>query len=135
MFDYRLNPELDVDEVIDLFVDSTLAERRPVDDRPRMQAMLQASNLVIAGRDASGRLVGLARSVSDYAYATYVSDLAVRRSLQRRGIGRTLLRCTRQAAPQATIVLLAAPAAVDYYPRIGMRRHESAWFLRPDDAF
>jgi GNAT superfamily N-acetyltransferase len=135
MIDYRLNPMLAVDEVIELLVASTLAERRPVDDRARMEAMLVASNLIVIARDERGLLLGIARSLSDYAYATYCSDLAVRQSHQRQGIGRELLRCTRAAAPLATVVLLAAPAAVDYYPRIGMRRHDSAWYLRPDDAF
>ena len=133
MIEYRLNAAVDVDSVIDLYVASTLAERRPVDDRPRMQAMLLASNLVVTAW-SRGQLIGIARSLSDYAYATYVSDLAVRRSHQRRGIGRALLRATRAAAPQATIVLLAAPAAEGYYPRVGMLRHDSAWYARPGDA-
>lgn len=132
MIAYTLNPSLDVDEVIELYVASTLAERRPVNDRARMQAMLLASNLVITAREG-GVLVGIARSLSDFAYATYVSDLAVRKNRQRRGVGRDLLRATRAAAPLATIVLLAAPAAVDYYPRIGMQRHDSAWYVRPGD--
>ena len=133
MIDYRLNATLSVDDLIDVFIDSTLAERRPVDDRARMQAMLDASNLFVTAWQGD-RLVGVARSLTDWAYATYVSDLAVRKSHQRRGVGRDLLRATRAAAPLATIVLLAAPAAADYYPRLGMSRHGSAWFLRPDQA-
>lgn len=131
-FDYRLNAVPDVDEVIELLIASTLAERRPVDDRERMRAMLQASNLVISAWQGT-LLVGIARSLSDYAYVTYCSDLAVRKSHQRRGIGRGLLRCTRAAAPQATLVLLAAPAAANYYPKLGMHRHDSAWYACADD--
>ena len=132
MIDYRLNAPLTVDDLIDVFIDSTLAERRPVDDRLRMEAMLRASNLVVTAWQGD-RLVGVARSVSDYAYATYVSDLAVRKSLQRQGIGRDLLRATRAAAPLATIVLLAAPAAEWYYARVGFTRQDGAWILRPAD--
>ncbi len=127
--DYRLNAEVTVDEVIELLIASTLAERRPVDDRPRMQAMLQCSNLVITAWE-NEQLLGIARSVSDYSYCTYLSDLAVRKSHQKQGIGTQLIKCTQAAAPLATVVLLSAPAAVDYYPHIGMERHNSAWILK-----
>lgn len=129
--EYRLGGTYEVDAVIELFVASTLGKRRPVNDRARMAAMLEHSNLVVSAW-AGPLLVGLARSLSDYAYATYLSDLAVRESHQRRGIGRQLIACTQAAAPLATVVLLSAPAAVDYYPRIGMEPHGSAWILRPD---
>ncbi len=133
MIDYRTGNDLDLDEVIDVYVDSTLGERRPVDDRERMAGMLREANLVITARDG-GRLVGIARSVSDFHYATYLSDLAVRLSHQRQGIGIELIRKTREAAPRAAIILLAAPAAVEYYPRIGFAQHQSAWILRPGEA-
>lgn len=131
--EYRLNAEITVDQVIELLIASTLAERRPVDDRPRMQAMLQCSNLVVTAWEGD-LLVGIARSVSDYAYCTYLSDLAVRKSHQKQGIGTQLIKCTQGAAPMATVILLSAPAAVDYYPHIGMERHNSAWMLRPGSA-
>ncbi|MCG6920564.1 MAG: GNAT family N-acetyltransferase [Acidobacteria bacterium] len=133
MIDYRAGDDLDLDEVIDVYVDSTLGKRRPVDDRARMDGMLRCANLVVTAWDAD-RLIGLARSVSDFHYATYLSDLAVRLSYQKRGIGIELIRRTQQAAPQATIILLAAPAAVEYYPRIGFTQHQSAWILRPGEA-
>lgn len=123
---------LDVDEVSELYRASGLAARRPVDDRDRFATMLRCANLVVTAR-ADGRLVGIARSLTDGAYVTYLSDLAVDARMQRRGVGRDLVRATRSAVPRARIVLLAAPAAVDYYPRIGFTRHDSAWVLAPDD--
>ena len=133
MIDYRTGNDLDLDEVIGLYVESTLGERRPVDDRERMGGMLREANLVISAWDGD-RLVGISRSVSDFHYATYLSDLAVRLSHQKQGIGVELIRRTQSAAPLASIILLAAPAAVDYYPRIGLARHESAWVLRPGES-
>ena len=133
MIEYRTGNDLDLDEVIDVYVDSTLGERRPVDDRERMAGMLRHANLVITAWEGD-RIVGIARSVSDFLYATYLSDLAVRLSHQRRGIGIELIRKTQNAAPQASIILLAAPAAVEYYPRIGFTQHQSAWILRPGEA-
>lgn len=129
--EYRLGSDLDLDEVIDVYRDSTLGERRPIDDRERMEAMLQGANLVVTAWQGA-RMVGIARSLSDFCYATYLSDLAVRRSFQRRGIGRELIERTRQAGGQASIFLFAAPKAVDYYPRIGLRAG-SGWMLGTDD--
>jgi ribosomal protein S18 acetylase RimI-like enzyme len=129
---YRLGARLDLDRVIELYRASTLGERRPVDDRRRMAAMLKHANLVVTAWDG-GLLVGIARSLSDFAFATYLSDLAVRTSHQRRGIGRELMRRVKKAGGKARIVLLSAPKAVKYYPRVGFTKHPSAWTLGPEE--
>ena len=129
MITYRTGNDLDLDAVIELYVDSTLGERRPVSDRSRMQRMLEHANLVVTAWDGA-RMVGISRSLTDFVYATYLSDLAVRKSYQRTGIGRELVRLTQEAAPRATLILLAAPAAEKYYPHIGFEHHPQAWILR-----
>ena len=129
MISYRTGNDLDLDAVIELYVDSTLGERRPVSDRSRMQRMLEHANLVVTAWDGP-RLVGISRSLTDFVYATYLSDLAVRKSYQRAGIGRELVRLTQEAAPRAMLILLAAPAAEKYYPHIGFEQHPQAWILR-----
>jgi predicted N-acetyltransferase YhbS len=126
---YRTGNDLDLDAVIELYVDSTLGERRPVSDRRRMQRMLEHANLVVTAWDGA-RMVGISRSLTDFVYATYLSDLAVRKSYQRTGIGRELVRLTREAAPRAMLILLAAPAAEKYYLHIGFEHHPQAWILR-----
>lgn len=131
---YRTGNELDLDAVIDVYRTSTLGARRPVDDRARMERMLREANLVVSAWD-DALLVGISRSLTDFAYATYLSDLAVRESHQRRGIGKELIRRTRAAAPRATVILLSAPAAEKYYPHIGMSHHPQAWVLRENDPF
>ena len=118
--------DLDVDEVVELYRSSGLGARRPLEDRARFTAMIVRADLVVVCRE-QGRLLGIARSLSDFAYVTYLCDLAVTREYQRRGVGRALLEGTRAAAPDTKIVLLAAPDAVGYYPRVGFTRHESAW--------
>ncbi len=127
--EYRTGQILTINQMIDLYTASTLSERRPIDDRERMEAMLKNANLVVTAWDGEVP-VGIARSMSDFVYATYLSDLAVRQSHQRQGIGRELIHRTRAAAPQANLILLAAPKAVDYYPHIGFEQHPSAWILR-----
>jgi GNAT superfamily N-acetyltransferase len=129
---YRTGKDVDLDELIAVYVDSTLGERRPVDDRERMARMLEEADLLVTAWD-DDLMVGISRSVTDWVYCTYLSDLAVRLGYQGRGIGKELVRLTRQATPQATVILLAAPKAVDYYPKIGMTRHESAWVLWPGE--
>lgn len=121
---------LDLDEVLAVYASSGLGARRPTDDRDRFRTMLCSANLVLVCRDG-GSLVGIARSVSDFGYATYLSDIAVRADYQRHGIGRALIRATQREAPLAKIVLLSAPTATDYYPHIGFTRHDSAWVLAP----
>jgi predicted N-acetyltransferase YhbS len=133
MIRYRTGNDLDLDAVIELCRASTLGERRPVDQREQMSAMMQNANLVLTAWDGES-LVGIARSLSDFSYATYLSDLAVRASHRRSGIGRELMRRTQQAAPQATLILLAAPAAVDYYSHVGFTQHPSAWILKAGES-
>jgi predicted N-acetyltransferase YhbS len=130
VIDYRVGNDLDLAVVIDLYRASTLGERRPLDDRERMAAMLRNANLVVTAWDGDV-LVGISRALSDLCYATYLSDLAVRDSHQRSGIGKELIRRTREEAPQAMLVLLSAPEAVSYYPHVGFTQHPSAWFLKP----
>lgn len=128
MITYQIGNALNLEAVIELYRASTLGERRPVDNRERMRLMLANANLVVTAWNGD-LLVGIARSVSDFSYATYLSDLAVRASHQRQGIGRELIRRTQAQGGLATVILLSAPKAVDYYPRIGFTPHPSAWVL------
>lgn len=122
--------DLDLDEVLNVYRSSGLGERRPITDTERFRAMVLNANLILTCR-IDGEMVGIARSISDLSYVTYLSDIAVSRPYQRSGIGRALIEATQKEAPQAKIVLLSAPAATDYYPHIGFSRHNSAWVLNP----
>ncbi len=126
-------PDLGPDEFIDLLARSTLAERRPVDEPETIRGMLEHAGVIITAR-LDGRLIGISRAITDFAYCTYLSDLAVDRAQQRRGIGKELIRLTHEAAGLHThLILLAAPLAREYYPHIGMKPHDSCWmtFRRP----
>jgi GNAT superfamily N-acetyltransferase len=122
-------PDLAPEQFIDLLVRSTLAERRPVNEPETIRGMLAHADLIITAR-LDSRLVGIARSITDFSYCTYLSDLAVDQAVQRRGIGRELIRRTHEAAGLHThLILLAAPLARTYYPHIGMQAHESCWLI------
>ncbi|HVH45904.1 MAG TPA: GNAT family N-acetyltransferase [Labilithrix sp.] len=127
--EYRVGNDLDLDTVIEVYRDSTLGQRRPVDDRERMKQMLERANLVVTAWDGD-QMVGISRSMSDFCFATYLSDLAVRLAYQKKGIGKKLIERTQVEGGKAMIFLFAAPAAVDYYPRVGFRAG-SGWILDP----
>ncbi|XZE56076.1 GNAT family N-acetyltransferase [Planctomycetaceae bacterium SH139] len=133
---YDIEPELTPAEFIDVLRRSTLAERRPVDDVARIAKMLTGADLVVTARDTDGNLVGVSRAITDFANCTYLSDLAVDETHQGRGIGRELIRVTHEKAGVETrLILLAAPAAVSYYPHIGLEKHDSCWMIPPrEDA-
>ncbi|HEX3006926.1 MAG TPA: GNAT family N-acetyltransferase [Bacteroidales bacterium] len=125
---YAIEKNLDADEFLQILFDSGLAERRPVHDKERITSMLKNSNLIVTAR-VDNRLVGIARSVTDFVYSTYLSDLAVSKDLQKLNIGKELIRQTKRASMQAKLILLSAPAAIEYYPKIGMKQHMACFFL------
>lgn len=133
MIDYKVNEEISSDQFVELLRRSTLAERRPVDDMDTIRGMLEHADLLVTAWQ-NEQLVGLARSVTDFSYCCYLSDLAVDVNVQGQGIGRELISQTReQLGPKCKLILLSAPAAVAYYPHIGFRQHVSAWIMNPED--
>jgi ribosomal protein S18 acetylase RimI-like enzyme len=128
MLTYQIENELSVAEFRAVLIASTLGERRPIDEPERLQKMLEHANLIVTARD-EGKLIAVSRSLSDFAFCTYLSDLAVDVAYQHLGIGTELIRQTKLASPQATLILLSAPKAIGYYPKIGMSRHEYCFFV------
>jgi GNAT superfamily N-acetyltransferase len=126
--DRRVTPQ----QFVDLLRNTSLGERRPIHDLKCIGAMLDHADLLCTAWDET-MLVGVARSVTDFAFCCYLSDLAVHERYQRRGIGRELIRLTRsRLGPHAKLLLLSAPNAEQYYPRLGFEAHRSAWFLSAD---
>lgn len=129
MLRYSTDDSITVAQFRDVLIRSTLGQRRPIDAPDCLQGMLQHANLIVTCWD-EGQLVGIARSVTDFHYCCYLSDLAVDTSYQHQGIGKQLIDLTQsELGPRCTIILLAAPAAVDYYPKIGFTHHPQAWLL------
>jgi GNAT superfamily N-acetyltransferase len=126
---YSSNRKISAKAYIELLCITSLKDRRPLNDIPRIEEMLKNTNLLLTAWDGN-LLVGLARSVTDYAYCCYVSDLCVMETYQRHGIGKKLLMLTKdQLHNGAKIILLAAPSAKEYYPHLGFERHECAYTL------
>lgn len=126
---YKVNQPITADQFITLLHQSTLGKRRPVDDPVCIAGMIANADLMVSAWDGA-MLVGIARSITDFHYACYLSDLAVHADYQRMGIGRRLQALTQeQLGPRCTIILLAAPAAQAYYGRIGYTRSERCWVM------
>jgi GNAT superfamily N-acetyltransferase len=125
---YRLEPGLSGVEFAQALRASGLAPRRP-SEVPRLEAMLRGAQIIVTARDNT-RLVGVARSITDWAYCLYCSDLCVDKAYQGQGIGKALLHQTAQAAPHVkTCLLLSAPGAVSFYECAGFTRHEGAFIF------
>lgn len=128
---YSTERKISADQFIDLLQRSTLAERRPVHDRGRIEKMLAHGNILITAWDQD-LLVGISRALSDFSFCCYLSDLAVDETYQHNGIGKELIRLTHVAANEqdAMMILLAAPKAVGYYPKIGMEQMKECFVIR-----
>lgn len=127
MIEYHTNKEISLEQFVELLNKSTLGERRPIDDEDCLQSMLDNADILVTAWEKEN-LVGLARSVSDFSYCCYLSDLAVDESCQKQGIGKELISQTQKLlGPKCKLILLSAPAAVDYYPKIGFEKHPQCW--------
>lgn len=126
---YQLENELSANEFKDLLIRSTLGERRPIDEIDRLEMMCRNADIIMTARD-NEKLVGVARSITDFVYCTYLSDLAVDATYQHQGIGKQLIAETKKLTPKATLILLSAPAAIGYYPKIGMEKWEHCFRIK-----
>jgi ribosomal protein S18 acetylase RimI-like enzyme len=132
--EYKINVNITLEEFKGVLSNSTLGGRRPIDDDECLKGMLENSNLVTSAWD-NGRLVGIARSVTDFHYSCYLSDLAVSKSHQKLGIGKKLQELTQeQLQPKCKLILLAAPAANEYYEHIGFTNNPRCWVLERDES-
>lgn len=128
---YQADRKISVEQFIDLLVRSTLAERRPVNDKTKIEKMLTHGNILITAWH-NDLLVGVSRALSDFSFCCYLSDLAVDEAYQHKGIGKELIRLTHKVAGEnsTTLLLLAAPKAAEYYPKIGMDRFTDCFLIK-----
>lgn len=130
--EYTINVPISADQFIDLLIRSTLGERRPIHDRECIEGMVANSNLTVSAWE-SDRLIGIARSMTDFHYVCYLSDLAVCQTHQKSGIGKKLQIITQsQLGPRCKLILIAAPSANSYYGHVGFTNNPRCWVLDRD---
>lgn len=132
--DYKINEPITADLFIELLHESSLAERRPTEDRKCMAGMIINSNLMVTAWDGE-KLIGIARSMTDFHFACYLSDLAVHKDYQGKGIGKQLQIMTQnQLGEKCHLILIAAPDANSYYEHIGYTNNQRCWVLGPNQT-
>jgi len=103
---------------------------RPLNDPERIQRMLENGSFYVTARD-EGRLVGFVRCLTDYAYYGLVTEVAVAPSHKGKGVGREMLRITRETAtPKATLILTSSGEGLPYYKHLGREWDAKAFRLR-----
>lgn len=123
---YGIDSSVKPAELAALFKNSGI--RRPM-DIPRIRKMITNANLIVTARE-DGKLVGILRALTDFSYACYVSDLAVDRKCQNKGIGKELVRlASKTLGKNVMILLLSSKEADAFYPNIGFEKAENAWRL------
>lgn len=125
--EYYFNVRPTVDQIMDLYNNAGLP--RPTHDTERIQKMFNNSNLIVTAWDRN-LLVGIARSITDWVWACYLSDLAVRHEYKKAGIGKRLIKLTKEkVGDQSMVLLLSVPTAITYYPKVGFKKQESSFIL------
>jgi len=126
--EFKINASVAVEMIIELYESAGLA--RPVDDKARIEKMYTNSNLVISAWDGA-RIVGVARAITDFSWCCYLMDLAVRKDVQHAGVGRKLVEMVRETVGEnSNVLLLSAPEAVGFYPKIGMEKVDSSFIFK-----
>ena len=124
---YKINTEISAEQISELFSKSGI--NRPVKDLPRIKKMFDNSNLTITAW-VGGELAGVARALTDFCYCCYLSDLAVDKKFQHKGIGKELVkRVRKEISKQSMLLLLSAPQAMEYYPKINFEKSNSAFII------
>lgn len=127
--EYFVNRPITPEQFVDLLNQTTLGARRPTENYQCISGMLENADLLVSAWIGE-RLVGIARSVTDFHYCCYLSDLAVSEQIQSKGIGKELIRQTFVSLKKGCkLILLSAPQATEYYPKIGFKQHNSAWLM------
>lgn len=125
--EYSLDKKPTADQIIELYDNAGLP--RPTHDKERIQKMYDNSNLIITAWD-NDLLVGVSRSITDWVWCCYLSDLAVRDEYKKMGIGRQLIKLTKEkVGDQSMVLLLSVPTAMEYYPKVGFVKQESSFIM------
>jgi N-acetylglutamate synthase-like GNAT family acetyltransferase len=128
MITYSEDKHQDAKDVAEVFKESGI--NRPYEDIERIQRMIDNSDLVISAW-LDGKMIGIARALTDFSYCCYLSDLAVDVKCQKHGVGKELVKLVQaQIGDECALILLSAPGALEYYPKIGFDRIDNAFVIK-----
>lgn len=125
--EYKLDRIPTAEQVIELYNEAGLP--RPTDDAERIGKMFENSNLIVTAWD-SHKLIGVCRTITDWVWSSYLADLAVSPDYKKSGIGKKLIDLTREKlGEQSMVLLLSVPTAMEYYPKVGFAKQNSAFII------
>jgi ribosomal protein S18 acetylase RimI-like enzyme len=126
--EYKVGIVPKTSDIIEVYDSSGI--KRPTTDNGRITKMYENSNLIITAW-LNSELIGISRSLTDFCYACYLSDLAVKSEYQKEGIGKKLIELTEKEIGKGTaLILLSAPIAMEYYPKIGFEKVDNGFIIR-----
>ncbi|SDM88147.1 GNAT family N-acetyltransferase [Sediminibacillus halophilus] len=124
---YTIGEKVKCEELAEVFASSGI--KRPYEDLERMKKMIESADLLVTARD-NGKLIGIARALTDYCYCCYLSDLAVDKQYQQQGIGSQLISYVQtEIGEETALILLSAPSAMEYYPKAGFQKADNAFLI------
>ncbi|WP_027126959.1 GNAT family N-acetyltransferase [Gelidibacter mesophilus] len=129
--EYKIGKVPKISEIIEVYHSSGI--KRPTTNHERITKMYANSNLIITAW-SENKLVGISRSLTDFCYVCYLSDLAVKKEYQKVGVGKQLIEMTKKEIGKETaLVLLSAPMAMTYYPKIGFENIDNGFLIRRNE--
>jgi ribosomal protein S18 acetylase RimI-like enzyme len=124
---YSFTKKPSTNQIITLYNKAGLP--RPTTDKRRIKEMFDNSSLIVSAWD-NEHLVGISRSMTDWVWCCYLSDLAVDPDYKKSGIGKKLIDLTKEKlGDECMLLLLSVPTAMDYYPKVGFQKEDRAFII------
>ena len=121
---YKLNEKISPEQLLKLFNDANLKRPQSLE---RLNKMINDADILISAW-SENELIGVVRCITDYSFCCYISDLAIGKKFQKKGIGKELIRKVQEyLGDEVMILLLSVPQALNYYPKIGFNKIDNAY--------
>ena len=126
--EYKINNPISTSSIIEVFINSRIS--RPLVDLARIEKMFNNSNLIVSAWEGD-KLIGVSRSLTDFSYCCYLSDLAVRKEYRNPGIGKRMIEITKkEIGEKVMLLLLSAPNAMEYYTKVGFEKVQNGFIIK-----
>ena len=73
--------------------------------------------------------MGASRCLTDLCWSCYLADLSVRHEYKGKGIGKLVELTKNRIGEQTMLLLLSVPTAMEYYPKIGLKKVENGFII------
>ena len=119
--EYEIVKAAPVEEIVELYKAGGWWQENP-ESRNVIPGMIKGSFCFMVARSLEGRIVGMARVISDGCSDAYIQDVVVLKSHRGRGIGQEMIRRLTQLCVDRKIGwigLIAEPGTQEFYEELG----------------